>query len=82
MHMSTRVLDALPAPGCPLTDHRFEHAHLAGTPSGATRHIASDGIRLRQQALPPPPGFRLQSSHRPTTAPLASGPSRDHRASG
>jgi len=79
MYTSTRVSDALPAPGCPLAAHPFERAHLTGTPRltfVAARNGEHDGLRLGH----PTPGFsprvptqrHRQSAHRR----LAGRPSR------
>jgi len=53
MYTSTRLSDALPAPGCPLAAHGFERAHLTGRPRltfGPARNGENDGIRSSHPA--------------------------------
>lgn len=74
MYMSTRVPDALPAPGCPLAGLGFGRARLTGMSRltfGAARHGESAGIRRGHQALPPTLGFSVESPPNVTTSLLA-----------
>jgi len=83
MYMSTRVPDALPAPGCPLAGLGFGRARLRGTSRltfGAARHGESAGIRLGHQALPTTSDFSVDSPSDVTTSLLAGDSPVGHHA--